>query len=330
MTAPVETAGSNTSPAETVVAIVGPTAVGKTAVAVELAEMTGAEIVSADSMAVYRGMNIGTAKPSAAERRRAVFHLVDVADPREGFSAGRFEQLAVAQISDILSRGRMALLVGGTGLYVRAALDGLDTSAAPPDRQLRTRLEAEAAKNGNEALLERLRQVDPETASRLHARDLKRIIRALEIYEIVGEPASRVYRLRAGRKPNFPNARLFGLTMKRGALYARIEGRVEQQIADGLVDEVRRLLDLGIGRDCVAMQGLGYKEIAASLLGELSMQDAVALVKRNTRRFAKRQWTWFRADKRVQWIEVDDLSPRQVAERISAELGLAQARSGRN
>lgn len=208
------------------------------------------------------------------------------------------------------------MLAGGTGLYVRAALDGLDTGAASANPEIRMRLHAEADANGNEALLKRLRGIDPETASRLHPKDLIRIIRALEIYELTGIPASEVYKTAKERRPNFPGARIFGLTMDRSALYARIEARIDRQIAEGLVDEVRRLLESGIEQSCVAMQGLGYREIAQHLRGELVLSEAVSLFKRNTRRFAKRQWTWFRADKRVQWIDVTDLSVRQVADRV--------------
>ena len=299
-----------------VLAIVGPTAVGKTAVAVELAGLTDAEIVSADSMAVYRGMDLATAKPTAEERARARFHLVDVTDPSEAFSAGRFQQSAVAAINDILSRGKTAMLVGGTGLYVRAALDGLDTGALQANVEIRARLREESA----QALWDRLRDVDPGTASRLHPKDLKRIVRALEIFEITGMPASKVYKEAGPRAANYPGVRRFGLTMERAALYARIETRIDRQLAEGLVDEIRRLLDSGVEPGCVAMQGLGYKQMARYLLGESGFEEAVFLFKRDTRRFAKRQWTWFRADPRIRWIDVGDLSPRQTAELIFEEV----------
>ena len=299
---------------ERVAAIVGPTASGKTAVAIELAKIIPAEIISADSMAVYRGMDIGTAKPTAEERRQAVFHAIDIVDPIEGFSAGQFEQLARETIIDISARGKLPLLAGGTGLYVRAALDGLDTRAAAPNQEIRNRLSAIAAEAGGEGLLKKLSEVDSETAAKLNPKDIKRIIRALEIFEVTGRPASEIYR-KTRRGSNFPNAVIFGLTMNRQELYARIESRIDAQMRSGLLKEVETLLTK-VSPECVAMQGLGYKELARHLMGEISLDEAVYLFKRNTRRFAKRQLTWFRADSRIKWIDTGNSSAAEVAVEI--------------
>ena len=304
----------------TLVGIVGPTATGKTAVGIELARMLSGEIISADSMAVYRYMDIGTAKPTAGERDQAIFHLIDVVDPDEDFTVADFQRLANEAISDIHRRGKLPLLVGGTGLYVRAVTGGLNIPPAAPDKEIRERLGAEAERLGNENLLEKLRQVDPATAERLHVNDRKRIIRALEIYETTGTPMSE-FHATAGTVEVPYDVRLFGLTMSRETLYRRIEERVDEQIASGLVDEVRGLLDRGYGRELTSMRGLGYKQIAAYLEGESDLEAAVDLLKRDTRRFAKRQFTWFRADDRIEWIDVEGLGARDAAHIIAGMLG---------
>lgn len=304
-----------------VVAIVGPTGVGKTAVAVELAAANGGEIVSADSMAVYVGMDIGTAKPTADEQARVRFHLIDVADPAEPFSVGEFERLAHEAISDILRRGNPAFVVGGSGLYVRAALDGLSKEAPADNPELRRRLLAEAGRLGNESVHRRLAEVDPVSAQRIHPNNLKRVIRALEIYEATGVPASVVFERDAERPRRFENPRVFGLTMSRPALYSRIDERVDLMIRQGLVEEVSRLIERGVNSGLPSMQGLGYKEIAGYLGGDYGLDEAVDLLKKNTRRFAKRQYTWFRADARVRWIDVEGKSAAEVSSTIQGELG---------
>lgn len=303
-----------------VIAVVGPTAVGKTAAAVVLARELDAEVVSADSMAVYAGMDIGTAKPNEAERAEVRFHLIDVADPAKSFSVGEYERLAGAAIEDILGRGRCALVVGGSGLYVRAALDGLSRETPPDNPGLRNRLLAEARECGKEAVHARLAQIDPVSAGRIHPNNLKRVIRALEIYEATGLPASVVFERDSTRPPRWPDARLFGLTMSRAALYRRIEQRVDSMIDAGLTEEVRRLLERGIDPGLPSMQGLGYKEIASCIRGEYSLDEAVEILKKNTRRFAKRQLTWFRADPRIRWIDVEGKSAFEVSSLIKGEL----------
>lgn len=300
----------------TLVGIVGPTATGKTAVGIELAKKLRGEIISADSMAVYKLMDIGTAKPTPDERAEATFHLIDVVCPDEDFSVAEFKRLAEEAIQDILTRGKVPIVVGGTGLYVRAVTGGLNIPKAGPDREFRERLRSEAAELGNEHLLARLKQVDPETAERLHPNDLKRIIRALEVYALTGLPISHFHET-AGASEAICDVRLFGLTMSRPELYRRIERRVDEQIESGLIEEVRALLDKGYAPDLSSMRGLGYKQVAGHLLGNYGLEEAVYLLKRDTRRFAKRQFTWFRADDRIHWIDVETLSPKETAERIA-------------
>lgn len=294
--------------------ITGPTATGKTAVGIEVARRVDGEIISADSMMVYRGMDIGTAKPTLAERKGVPHHLIDVVDPGEDFSVATFQTLAEALIREISGRGRLPILVGGTGLYIRAVLEGYRFTGGV-DRELRRRLAAEARRFGPAYLHERLRGVDPETAARLHPNDLKRIIRALEVFYGTGTPVSRG--ASAGGGPGY-DALVFGLFLERRELYRRIEERVDAMLAAGLVEEVRRLLEGGLRRDATAMQALGYKELAAYLAGEVSLEEAVCLLKRNTRRFAKRQLTWFRREERIRWLDVAKYpSPQAVAKEIA-------------
>lgn len=300
------------------IVIVGPTAVGKTAVAVELVSQLGGEIISADSMAVYTGMDIGTAKPTAQERQHATFHLIDVADPAKPFSVGEFQRLARSAIDGVMENNPPAIVVGGSGLYVRAAVDGLDLDIPERSDELRAALTKEATDFGNEHVHHRLAAVDPESAERIHPNNLKRVMRAIEIYELSGTPASELF----GRQTRHgsPDARWFGLTMNRETLYKRIEKRIDTMIEAGLIEEVAGLLKLGIDPNLTSMQGLGYKEIAGFLRGEYGIEEAIALLKGNTRRFAKRQFTWFRADARIRWIDVDDMTAKKVSEIIKGEL----------
>ena len=298
-----------------VIGIVGPTATGKTAVGIELARRLDGEIISADSMAVYKGMDIGTAKPTPEERAGTVFHLIDVVFPDEDFSAAEFKRLAEEAIADVLGRGKQPIIVGGTGLYIRVLTRGLNIPAAPPSRDLREQLRAEASRFGNEALLERLRAVDPETAGRLHPNDQKRIIRALEVHALTGLPISHLHAT-AGTTEVAYHVRMYGLSMSRPALYVSIERRVDEQIEAGLVEEIRSLLDKGYSPELPAMKGLGYKQIAAYLRGECDLQTAVDLLKRDTRRFAKRQFTWFRAEPGIRWIDVENRNPGEIADEI--------------
>jgi tRNA dimethylallyltransferase len=280
--------------------ITGPTATGKSAVAVGVALRVDGEIISADSMMVYRGMDVGTAKPTLAERKGVPHHLIDVVDPRENYSVATFQAAAREHVREINARGRLPILAGGTGLYVRAVLEAYRFTGGV-DRELRRRLAEEAGCYGPGHLHAHLRSVDPAAAQRLHANDLKRIIRALEVYYGTGGGTSGA--VPADTEPAY-NALVFGLQLERQELYRRIEARVDSMLGAGLVDEVERLLKGGLQRNATAMQALGYKEIAAYVNGELSLEEAVRVLKRNTRRFAKRQYTWFRHDGRIRWLDV--------------------------
>lgn len=292
----------------------GPTAVGKTEVAIPLAERLGAEIVCADSRTVYRRMDIGTAKPPVALRRRVPHHLIDIIEPDEPFTLADYQRLATRAIAEIRARGRLPLLVGGTGLYIRAIADQLVIPPVPPDQSLRARLEAEEREHGPGHLYARLAALDPPAARRIHPRNLRRVIRALEVTMLSGTPISQ----QQGRgSPSGPLA-VVGLTMERGALYRRIDARVDAQLAAGLVDEVRGLLASGVPAHAPAMQGLGYREIAGWLAGAYELDEAVRRLKRNTRRYAKRQLTWFRRDPRIVWVPTTGADADSVAARVHA------------
>lgn len=298
-------------------AIVGPTATGKTDVSVIAAQRLGAEIISADSMLVYRHMDIGTAKPAMEERGGVVHHMIDVVDPDDDYSVALYSKQAEDILIDIAKRGKLPLLVGGTGLYVKAVVDGYSFSGAGIDHELRRRLQRECETLGREALHKRLGQVDPESASRLHVNDVKRVIRALEVYYLTGQTISAA----SGRRDQERKGLLiFGLVMDRRKLYARIEKRVDRMIERGLVDEVRRLLEKGYSEKLSSMQGLGYKEIILYLRGIISLEEAVDLLKKRTRNFAKRQLTWFRKDERIRWIDVNDKRLADIAVEIAAEV----------
>ncbi len=297
------------------VVICGATATGKTAAAAALAAQLGGEIVAADSRTVYRGMDIGTAKPPPGLRAAVPHHLLDVAEPTEVFTVAQYQRLATSAITDILRRGRLPLLVGGTGLYIRAVVDGLRIPRVPPDWAFRRQAEAqERAAPG--VLYARLQRVDPLAAQRVHPRNLRRIIRALEVIAATGRPISEQQEAQPGPWRVF----IAGLWMPRPLLYRRIDRRVDEQLAQGLVREVEGLLARGVPPEAPAMQGLGYKEIVPYLRGETTLAEAVAALKRNTRRFARRQESWFRRDPRIRWIEAGEAAPEAVAATIRAML----------
>ncbi len=302
------------------VALVGPTASGKTAVGIYLARLLGGEIVSADSMQVYRRMDIGTAKPTAAEREQTIFHGVDVADPNDEWTLADYQSLGEAVCIDIHTRGQTPLIVGGTGLYVRALTTRLEIPAVPPDEAFRTKWREFAKTNGHAALLAEVAQSDPDTAARLHVNDIGRQIRALEVYAATGRTLTELHKGNQARMPK-QSPRLFGLTFAdREALYQRIDARVDAMLAGGFVEEVRGLIEAGYMPTLKPMQALGYKQICAYLAGDLDLLTAAALMKQETRRFAKRQLIWFRGDPRVQWIEADGKTPEQLAEQILQHL----------
>jgi tRNA dimethylallyltransferase len=284
-----------------IVVIVGPTAAGKSELAIELAEAAGGEIVSADSQQVYRGMDIGTGKVGAAGRARIPHHLLDIAAPDEPMTAARFASLADEAIAEIAGRGACSIVVGGTGLYVRALMLGL-FDAPPADEAVRARLRRDAEARGVASLWARLRAIDPEAAETIHPADLIRLTRALELYELTGELPS-VHRRRHDhrRVPLRYRARFIGLAPDREELDRRIDARVDAMIAAGLVDEVRALRAAGYTPPLRSQRAIGYAELHRHLDGELTLGEALNLIKRNSRRYARRQLGWYRGDARVQW-----------------------------
>jgi len=285
------------------VAIVGPTAVGKTRLALRLAGELGAEIVSADSRQVYRGMDIGTDKPTAEERQRVPHHLVDIVDPDEEFTLAQYQDMAYAAIDEVLARDRVPLLVGGTGLYTKAVVEGWSIPRVRPNEALRVELYQEAEVKGGVALHHRLRQVDPVAAEKIDPRNVRRVIRALEVYLETGRPISELQR----RRPPPYRVLQIGLTMERAALYQRIDQRVDRMIERGLVEEVRWLVEKGYGYELPAMSGLGYQQIGCYLRGEISLEEAIRLIRRDTRRFVRQQYNWFRLDDEgIRWFQALD------------------------
>ena len=288
------------------ICLVGPTAVGKTEIAIQLAQHLNAEIVSLDSRQIYREMDIGTAKPTPDQRGAVPHHLIDCVAVDQPFSVAEYQRLADTAIEEIRERGKRTMAVGGAGLYFRGLIDGLFDGPGA-DAEIRAKLQREAEEHGNVALHERLRRCDPETADRVHPNNRVKVIRALEVYELTGRPISALQQQWKMDKPRYP-FRAFGLNMPREALYRRIEDRVDQMVQAGLIEEVQGLLDQGYPRNCVAMQSFGYKELIDHLDGERTLDEAIALLKQNTRRFAKRQLTWFCSDSRIEWLDISRFS----------------------
>ena len=291
------------NPKPRILLIVGPTGVGKTELALALAERFDAEIVSADSMQVYRYMDIGTAKPTPAQQRRRPHHLLDVVDPDESFHAALFRERAMEAMEEVRGRGRNVLVAGGTGLYVKALTRGLFAGPAR-DAALRADLEEAIAEHGLESLFERLRRVDPAAADRIHCRDRTRIVRAMEVFHGTGKPLSQWQRAHGfGERPF--DALGVGLERSRGELYERIDRRCRRMMADGLLDEVRNLLDRGYAPTLRSMQSVGYRQAVQCLTGHLSESEALSSMQQATRRLAKRQLTWFRGDPSLHWMHPD-------------------------
>jgi tRNA dimethylallyltransferase len=291
--------------------LVGPTAVGKSAIALELARLIECEIVSADSMQVYRGMDIGTAKPTATERAFVPHHLIDVCEVNDVFDAKQFVELASKAIADIHSRGKLALVVGGTGMYVRALRHGL-FDGPPRNDELRARLESLSAPE----LFAELQRVNPQTASRIDRHNPRRLVRALEVFYETGKPIGQL-QAQWDQQHAPGSAPIVGLTRERAGLLARMERRIDEQIAAGWVEEVRRLLPLGLEKNPSAMQAAGYRELVAHVHGEISLDNAVALIKTRTRQLAKRQLTWFRREPQLQWIQIGrEEQPSETATRV--------------
>lgn len=307
--------------------IAGPTAAGKTKVSIILAKKTDGEIISADSMQVYRHMDIGSAKVTPEEMQGVPHHLIDVLEPTEEFNVVRFQAMAKAAMADIYARGRIPILVGGTGFYIQSILYDIDFTENEADTAYRRELEHLAGEQGNEALYRMLAKADPEAAEKLHPNNVKRIIRALEYHRLTGCKISE-HNQEQRRKASPYEAYYFVLAMDRDKLYQRIDLRVDKMLEQGLVEEVGRLKEMGLTKHDVSMQGLGYKEILACLEGRMTLEEAIYVIKRDTRHFAKRQMTWFRRETDAIWIDCDP--DRRTAEDIAAEIiQMSMLRKGR-
>lgn len=285
------------------IVICGPTAVGKTGFAIELADQFNGEIVGADSMQIYRRMEIGTAKPTPHERRRAVHHMVDILDPDEAIDAVRYAQRADTCISRLSAEGKTPFVVGGTGLYIKALLHGL-TDAAPSDAKVREALLSELAASDAPTMHKKLQACDPTSADRIHPNDTYRILRALEVFNLTGQPIARHYENHGFSTSRYQSLHI-GLTLPREVLYARINQRVDLMIDEGFVQEVKTLLADGFAAELKSMQSLGYRHMVDYLLGRLEWEEAVRTMKRDHRRYAKRQLTWFSANPDIQWLAPD-------------------------
>jgi len=300
------------SPKNKLIVVCGPTGSGKTGFAIKLARQFNAEIIGADSMQIYRHMDIGTAKPTLAERAASPHHMIDIVDPDEGFDAAAYANMADGIIRQIIARGRVVFVVGGTGFYIKALIHGL-FEKGPSDPAVRRRLMQQAQSEGTAALVRRLQEIDSIAAGRIHPNDTYRIIRALEVFEVTGEPLTVFHQRHGFREQRF-NTLEFGLSWPRPVLYERINRRVDAMMAQGFLDEVRQLMARGYGGDLKSMQSLGYRHLAAVVRGDTSLAEAVTMLKRDHRRYAKRQLTWFAARQSVHWLTPDQAE--SAAERI--------------
>ncbi len=290
--------------AKPVVVIVGPTAIGKSRIAVEVAKAFETEVLTADSRQVYRGMDVGTDKPTEEERQAVPHRLIDLVDPDESFNTGLYRRQAIDEIERLYRDCRLPLVVGGTGLYVRTLLKGL-CDAPPADPIVREALRQEAAEQGHDRLYAKLVDVDPVAAARLHPRDESKVIRALEVYQLSGRRMSEFQQEHGFAERPFA-ALMIGLNRDRDVLYRRIEGRIDWQLAHGLIEETKQLLAQGYQRDSAAMKGLGYRQVAEHLAGEYDAAEMVRRFKRDTRHFSKRQMTWFRKEQGIQWLMIEE------------------------
>ena len=296
------------------IAIVGPTAVGKSKLALELAADFEAEIVNADSRQVYRYMDIGTNKPTREEQKLVPHHLIDVVNPDDDFTLADYLQRAYQAIENVQQRGKLPLLVGGSGLYVWSLIEGWIIPGVPPDQKLRRELEATAREQGGDILYQRLREIDPAGAAKIDPRNIRRLIRALEIYQSSGQLPSSVRRKQA---PHFSTL-IIGLTLERSELYRRIDSRVDRMMEEGLVKEVTRLMQRGYGLSLPSMSGIGYKQVGDFLSGKVSLSEAVEKIKYETHRLARHQGAWFRLDDaRIRWLDAD-LSRSKAAKELIA------------
>jgi len=295
------------------IAIVGPTAVGKSKLGLHLAQYFPVEIISADSRQIYRYMDIGTNKPSPAERESVPHHLIDVVQPDEDFSLAMYHQLAIEALKSIQHKGKLPLLVGGSGLYVWSLVEGWTIPQVPPDQKLRRRLATRAEQEGSQSLYQELQNIDPRAAVKINPGNIRRIIRALEIYRVTGQPPSQLQRKET---PDFP-VLLVGLTQERSELYRRIDLRVDKMIKMGLVEEVEQLLKKGYGLSLPAMSGIGYKQIGQFLRDEMTLPQAIDKIKYETHRLARHQYSWFRpTDNRIHWFEMSVTKEEAVTDFI--------------
>ena len=303
------------------IAIAGPTAAGKSNLALDLAQCFGGEIVNADSRQLYRYMDIGTSKPTLAEQELVPHHLIDVVEPDEDFSLALYHQLATETINAVHRKGKLPLLVGGSGLYVWSVIEGWDIPAVPPNKELRRALEIRAQEEGSHILYQELQAVDPLAATKIHPGNIRRIIRALEIYYVAGQYPSKLWRKEA---PDFP-VLIIGLTMERSGLYRKIDQRVDKMIEKGLVEEVKSLLERGYDLSLSSMSGIGYKQIGQFLESEITLPIAIENIKYETHRLARHQYAWFRlGDARIHWLDASrppDIvgAAKKLVEEIAAE-----------
>lgn len=296
-----------------VIVIVGPTAVGKTKLSIDLSHRFNGEIISADSMQIYKYMNIGTAKPSVEEMDGIKHYLIDEIDPKEEFSVAQYKELAEKYIEEILNKGKQPIIVGGTGLYVNSIIYNISFSETVADKEYRQELENIALQKGNQFIYNMLNEVDPDWAKKLHPNDTKRIIRALEVYKCTGETMS--YQNAQSRlnesKYNFV---IMGLSMERELLYSRINARVDKMIEEGLIDEVENLVKMGYNKEMTSMQGIGYKEIIDYFDGKYSKSETIDIIKMESRRYAKRQFTWFKRVEEINWFDVTNIEYGEILE----------------
>jgi tRNA dimethylallyltransferase len=300
-----------------VLIILGPTAVGKSKLAIELAKRLNGEIISADSMQVYFGMDIGTAKPSREELEEVTHHLINIIPPDKNWSVSDFVSNAKSIIEDMIKKKKLPIVVGGTGLYLNALIEGYAFPMIEANKGVRERLEGEAKAYGSLHLYERLKKVDHDAAEKIHYNDLKRIIRALEVYELTGKPISK---MQSKDEESLPYELIIvGLDMDRKKLYEKIEERVEQMLKSGLIAEVQSLIKEGYDNKLTSMQAIGYKEVAEHLHGKYTNDELINMLKQNTRNFAKRQMTWFRRFKNVNWFDIEKMSIGDIIELVKRE-----------
>jgi tRNA dimethylallyltransferase len=297
------------APPPPLVVILGPTASGKTALAIQVAQALDGEIINADSRQIYRHMDIGTAKPTPAERVAASHHLLDIVTPDQSYTLAEYQRAAYDTINTLHARGKLPLLVGGTGQYITAVIEGWSLPGVPPNPDLRAELEVFAAEHGAQALHDRLREADPDAAARIDYRNVRRVIRALEVYLETGTPITVLQR----KTPPLYRVLQLGLTLPRDQLYARIDARVERMVSDGLLEEVRALLEAGYTWDCPAMSGLGYIQWRPYLDGAITLPDVITAIRHETHAFARRQYTWFNGhDTGLQWLNINQTAPDDV------------------